>query len=178
MSFIDGLKNVGNFIHNTVGFGAIDNVRKEIFKHGQSVATDVMHMLGQNTAAEQNAFNAEQAQLNRDFQERMSNTSWQRGVADMQSAGMNSAMAYSQGGASVPSGSSASASQGGTALLSLLGAAIGGMSGVARAAVQANSAQSVAKLYNKAAMDRLIYQSDNSANQYITALRNIMKNPH
>lgn len=54
-----------------------------------------------------NAFSARQAGLNRDFQERMSNTSWQRGVTDMRAAGVNPMLAFSQGGASSPSGTSA-----------------------------------------------------------------------
>lgn len=58
----------------------------------------------------QASFNAEEAQKQRDWQERMSNTQYQRAMADMEKAGLNPILAYSQGGAGVPGGGTASVS--------------------------------------------------------------------
>lgn len=53
-------------------------------------------------------FDSHQAYLNRDWQERMSNTSYQRAVQDLNAAGLSPMLAYSKGGASTPGGATAS----------------------------------------------------------------------
>lgn len=87
----------------------------------------VMSLFGSNTAvgsigramtgsgltgaqAEQNAFNASQAEITRMWQEKMQGSQYQRSVKDMLSAGLNPALMYgsSAGPASMPSGPSAS----------------------------------------------------------------------
>lgn len=52
-------------------------------------------------------FNAEQAEINRQWQERLANTSYQRAMEDMRQAGINPMFAIGQGGAITPSGGTA-----------------------------------------------------------------------
>lgn len=58
-----------------------------------------------------NSFNAAEAQKARDFEQQMSNTSYQRQLADMEAAGVNPALAMggNANGASTPSGEAAAA---------------------------------------------------------------------
>lgn len=59
---------------------------------------------GQSSA---NRANIAQSREQMDFQREMSNTSYQRGVKDLRKAGLNPMLAYTQGGASTPSGTKA-----------------------------------------------------------------------
>lgn len=52
-----------------------------------------------------------QNQLNRDFQERMANTQWQRGTEDMKKAGINPLAAFTSAAGAVPAGSSGTSGQ-------------------------------------------------------------------
>lgn len=78
-----------------------------------------------------NAFSASEAQKSRDFSERMSSSAYQRAMIDMRAAGLNPALAISQGGASTPSSASAQASsahagKSGQGLASMIAALLGG----------------------------------------------------
>lgn len=69
----------------------------------------VGHMWNNLTGVtENNAYSAKQAQIQRDWEENMSNTSHQRELADLEASGLNPILSSSGNGASTPSGSSAS----------------------------------------------------------------------
>ncbi|QXP08228.1 MAG: DNA pilot protein [Arizlama microvirus] len=78
---------------------------------GKWIGNRFEDLTGVSSAKKANQQNIEQAQIARDWEERMSNTAYQRGTADMLKAGLNPMLAYSQGGASTPATSAVSVQQ-------------------------------------------------------------------
>lgn len=96
---------------------------------------------GQRSANKSNeALSAEQMA----FQERMSSTAYQRATMDMQKAGLNPMLAYSQGGASSPVGSMPQIQNVGAAAVSSASSAMGMMSAVQQMQLNAEQVKKVA----------------------------------
>lgn len=93
-----------NTTHRMKIFGVDDLLIGAAISSIGSIGTGLFNM---SSTEKTNEANAKQAQMNRDFQERMSSTAYQRGMADMKLAGLNPILAYQKGGASSPTGAQA-----------------------------------------------------------------------
>lgn len=87
---------LGGLAKKAMGWGA---------QHMSNAASAAATLFGER---EKRNWQAGQADLTRNFSEKMRNTQWQATIADMEAAGINPAVAYSKGANASPSGAMAS----------------------------------------------------------------------
>lgn len=115
-SFGDAVSGLGSSFSDAIGKLDIPGLISSAASAG---VAPLASYLGTQNTNDQNAaiasanrdFSAQQAQINRDFQSGQSSTAYQRAVKDLQAAGLNPMLAYSNGGASTPSGAMGVAQQ-------------------------------------------------------------------
>lgn len=167
------LSSVGKSIGGALSGGT--GISPDMFGSSSGDLMDMIPGIGDSrAAARQNAANQANAKTQMDFQERMSNSAYQRATEDMKKAGINPMLAFSQGGASTPSGalptvnSETKSKLGEFAMSSALG-----VKNSATAQQQANTQQSSAEsgiMLNKAAAAEKVANTANT--QADTAIKN------
>lgn len=85
---------------------SVQNMNNELYKQN----IDLANAISAQSSAKQYEYNSKEAEKNRDWQERMSSTAHQREVQDLIKAGLNPVLSATLGGASTPSGATASGS--------------------------------------------------------------------
>ena len=102
-----GLINPVQQVRNIFGGALFEPTQEQTYKQAYDYARSEMAFSAQQAQIARD-FNAAEAQKQRDFEERLANSSYQRMVEDARKAGLNPYLAYSAGGAPVPSGAAAS----------------------------------------------------------------------
>lgn len=92
-------------------FGAFFDAAMKIpdYMHDEEMQNDAQQF-SSNEAMTSRAYNSAEAAAQRNWQEQMASTAYQRATSDMKNAGLNPMLAYHQGGSHAGSGSAASSS--------------------------------------------------------------------
>lgn len=110
----------GDILQRTFDSGYIDTVNAELQSAYDRMYNYYMTNRANDFTASENEknrqHNAEQAQLQRDYEERLANTAYQRAAADMRAAGLNPYFAVSGSAAATPSGAAGFSSSAGSGL--------------------------------------------------------------
>lgn len=85
---------------------SVQNMNNELYKQN----IDLANAISAQSSAKQYEYNSKEAEKNRAWQERLSNTAHQREVQDLIKAGLNPVLSATLGGSSTPSGATASGS--------------------------------------------------------------------
>jgi hypothetical protein len=120
-----------------------------------------------------NESSAAQAQRQMDFQERMRQTQYQTAVEDMQKAGLNPMLAYSQGGAGTPTGAMGSVST--AQMRNSLGAGVAAYNSasIANADVQLKDASTTESISRTNVNDQVAKKTDAETAAIVLGMPNI-----